>query len=116
MNRFSIQSAFGSIFFVLGVCMLLKACHFVTLATKTEGVIISIGNRDDGDGGQSWYPTFSFTDTAGKTHMQPSSFGSTPCFFRPGQRVTVLYDPAVPTHAEIDSFITVWFFPCLFMA
>jgi hypothetical protein len=60
------------------------------------------------------HPVFVFTDVAGIEHRCRSPYGSSPCFYAPGEQVTVLYDAAVPTHAKIDSFESIWLFPFAF--
>ena len=112
--RFPISVIMGVVFLVAGLCMFAKAYDFVAHATKTTGKVVAI-DHGDADGATTLHPVFMFTDAAGVEHKCRSPYGSSTYSFVPGEQVTVLYDPAVPTHAEIDSFRSIWLFPLLFM-
>jgi hypothetical protein len=109
-----IDVVFGGLFFVAGFCMFLNAYYFVSNATKTTGTIVNLESDDTSDG-TTYHPVFVFTNAAGTEYRCRSSHGSFPCIFRPGDSVSVVYDAAVPTHAEINSIRTIWSFPFIFM-
>ena len=113
-TRFPITVIIGSVVFIIGFCMLTRAYHFVAHATKTTGKVVAI-DHGDADGVTTVHPVFVFTDAAGIEHRCRSPYGSSTFFFAPGEQVTVLYDAAVPTHAKIDSFQSIWLFPLVFM-
>lgn len=50
-------------------------------------------------------PVVRFTSAAGQEVEFQSAFGSRPAMHKVGQRVRVLYDPAEPHNAEIDSAV-----------
>ena len=112
--RFPISIVMGVVFFVIGFCMLAKAYDFVTHATKTNGKVVTIEQGDANDV-TTLHPVFVFTDAVGTEHRCRSPYGSSTFFHVPGQQITVLYDAKVPTHAEIDSFESIWLFPFIFM-
>lgn len=60
------------------------------------------------------YPVFSFRDAKGTSHMVTSSTGSGKPAYEAGQEVPVLYDPAAPDSARINSFSNLWLFPVAF--
>jgi hypothetical protein len=103
----------GSVFLIAGLYMFAKAWHFVSHATRTTGTIIKLESSDTSDG-TTFHPVFVFTNAAGTEYRCRSPHGSYPCFFKPGERVSVVYDAAVPTHAEINSIQTMWSFPFIF--
>jgi hypothetical protein len=113
-DRFSISVIMGVVFLVSGIYMLAKACDFVSHANKTSGRVVSI-ETGDADDATTFHPVFIFTDAAGVEHRCRSPYGSSAFFFKPGEQVKILYDAAVPTHAEIDSFQSIWLFPFMFM-
>jgi hypothetical protein len=112
--RFPITVIIGCVFFISGLCMLAKAYDFVTHATRTSGKVVAI-DQGDADDVSTIHPVFVFTDATGVEHRCRSPYGSSWFFFAPGQRVPILYDPAVPTHAEIDSFESIWLFSFISM-
>lgn len=58
-------------------------------------------------------PVVAFTGPNGPVEFQ-SSVGSSPPAFRVGEVVTVLFDPARPTEAQLDSFMDKWLVPGVF--
>ncbi len=64
--------------------------------------------------GGAYYPEFSFTARDGSTHVVLSGDGSSPCPFSEGQSVVILYDPADPSTAKIDTFGQMWLSALLF--
>lgn len=55
-------------------------------------------------------PVVAFSGPGGPVEFQ-SEIGSSPPAFRVGEAVTVLYDPAAPTKAQLDSFWDKWLLP-----
>lgn len=62
---------------------------------------------DTGD----YAPEFTFESGDGAKHVVVSKFGSSPCPYAVGQEISVLYDPANPGDAEVNSFGTLWVLP-----
>jgi hypothetical protein len=105
----------GGLIAIAGMFWLARTRSFVMGAVKTPGVVIAMERRESSEGGATFTPVFTFTDGVGLVHTQRSSFGSSTFSFEPGEKVTVLYDPATPKRSNIDSFQTVWLGP-LFIA
>lgn len=72
--------------------------------TRTTGTILGLRNMGDG----VLAPIFSFRTINGTEIIHRSSSGRSPCPFKIGQTVEVLYDPANPNRASIDSLTQKW--------
>jgi hypothetical protein len=101
--------ALGGLIALGGTMELMRTARFVDHATKVIGQIVTLG-PDEGTEGVIHYPTFTFSDASGIVHTQRSSFGG-PFSYLKGERVDILYDPAKPEHASIDSQMTLWSMP-----
>ncbi len=99
---------------MLLVCLLTyrHTSRFVEDALPADGTIVELIERE-GEDGPYFYPVFTFTDDAGATQKIYSSHGSFPPRHKVGDSVTVLYDPADPEDAKINSFMSIWFWPFL---
>src|SRR5690242_17263438 len=109
----------GLIFTVIGIGMLvggaywgLRTKHFVENAKRTNGRVIEMVAKRDDDG-TTWSPKVEFTPEGGQLTTFTSSSSSNPPSHREGDVVRVLYDPANPGKASIDSFMDLWFGPLL---
>ncbi|HXI71453.1 MAG TPA: DUF3592 domain-containing protein [Verrucomicrobiae bacterium] len=107
-ERFPITVIMGIVFLVAGFFMFAKTYDFVVHATKTVGQVVAMDHEDTEDG-MMLHPVFVFTDAEGIEHRCRSPHGSSLLFTAVGQQVAVLYDAADPKHAEIDSFLSIWF-------
>ena len=61
-----------------------------------------------------WRPVVRFVTATGEPVTFSSSVASRPARFRVGDQVRVLYDPASPSHAAIDSFVDSLAIPLMF--
>jgi len=93
-----------------GTVWLAYTFWFVDHAAKAQGQIVGMQPRR-GEHGIQYAPVFTFNDAGGVTHTQICSVSSSSYSYETGQKVAVLYDPARPVHANIDSFETIWLFP-----
>lgn len=59
-------------------------------------------------------PVFTFQDTKGASHTVTSSTGSSKPAYKAGDQIRVLYDPADPQKARINTFSDLWLFPVVF--
>jgi hypothetical protein len=66
-------------------------------------VVDTVVRQDPGDNSVFSYPVVAFTDREGKDHTVKVSEGSSPPEWAAGDAVTVLYDPAYPEGARIES-------------
>lgn len=76
--------------------------------TAAGSVIDLIGERDS-DGGTVYYPRVRYVTRSGETVEFTAAVGSSPPSFDVGEEVSVLYDPAAPEEARIDTFFQLWF-------
>lgn len=81
--------------------------------TRVEGEVIELLRSRDSDGDVTYRPHVRFTTLAGDTLEFTSTMGSNPAAFDVGERVVVIYNPASPRDARIDSFFQLWFAPLL---
>jgi hypothetical protein len=83
--------------------------RFIDRAARAPGTVVRVLEEvDAGDGGKSYYPVVQFRAPAGAPVEFRSHFGSNPAGYRPGDPVTVLYEPDAPDRAEIADFWPLW--------
>jgi uncharacterized protein DUF3592 len=108
---------FTAIFLVVGLGLLggsvysiLSTRAFLANAISADGVVIGLEERwDSDDGGYTYYPRVRFQTEGGQFHEFTGDVGSSPPSFDIGETVEVLFDPAAPASARIDSFMQLWF-------
>ncbi|PLK22903.1 hypothetical protein C0V72_12280 [Porphyrobacter sp. TH134] len=79
--------------------------RLATIGVATPGVVADVVGRGGGRKGPVYYPLVRFTDSLGRSRQFVGTIGTKPSSYERGERVTVIYDPADPTDAMIDSFI-----------
>jgi Protein of unknown function (DUF3592) len=112
---------FTAIFLLVGLGMLgggayngVSTFHFLGNAVSASGVVIDLEARwDSDDGGYTYYPRVRFATEGGRPFEFTGNVGSSPASFDVGEEVRVLFDPAEPSKASIDSFMQLWFTPLL---
>jgi hypothetical protein len=82
--------------------------HQIETDARADGVVIDLIVSRDSDS-ETYHPRVRFTTAKGQSLEFTSSVGSRPPGFDIGEHVTVLYDPADPEDASIDSFFQLWF-------
>ncbi len=103
----------GTLIAVVGAVWLLHTCWFVSHAARAAGIIVQLDVSTDSEGGTSYYPVFSFTDTNGSTFTRRSEIGSGYFKFNPGDKVSILYSLENPEKCNIETFVTVWMPPLI---
>lgn len=93
-----------------GIYSFLSTRDFIGEAATTGGVVIDLEREHDADGNHSYYPRVQF-EANGRSYQFRGQVGSGRGTFKVGEQVEVLYDPADPHHARINSFVQLWFFP-----
>jgi len=83
---------------VLGVVIMVNARRFRRRAVRVPGRIVAMRVR-----GSMYYPVVAFTTLDGRYVETGTNFGSSPPPGRVGDAVYVLYDPADPARARVDS-------------
>lgn len=88
--------------------------EFVARAAHAQGEVTGLeASRSGSDSSPTYHPTVRFSAADGIEVTFRSSTGTNPPAHRVGDKVPVLYEPADPQHAEIDSFVDVWLAPLI---
>jgi len=110
----AIFTPIGLIFAAIGGWFFVQDRQLAADGLRAEGYVIEVVVSRDSDGSSSYKPVVEFTDAEGRTHRFTSSISSSPPAHSPGERVEVIYSPADPNEAMIDSFIDRHLFPLVF--
>lgn len=86
--------------------------RFLDQAVKTEATVVDVEKRASDDGSM-YYPVFSFSDKNGNSHIIHSKTGSYPPAYKPGDTVSIFYDPQIPEKTRLDSFVCLWLGPVI---
>jgi len=97
-----ILAGLGLVFGLIGGGITRNAREFRRRAQRTRGLVVGLRASRATDG-TVYYPAIRFTTIYGQQVEAETTYGSNPPPARPGQEVTVLYDPARPTRIRIDS-------------
>jgi hypothetical protein len=84
-----------------------------TKGVTTPGVVTSMEESSDSEGGCCVYSPVIEFQAAGQNYSFEGSNASDPPAYRVGQKITVRYDPANPDTAQIDNFFERWLFPII---
>ncbi len=112
------------VFFLVGFLLLGLAAVFTwrtsnfikrsQSATGTVTTMVPVISRDsDSKQTTSYAPVFSFKAANGETYSVTSHTSSNPPSFAVNDEVEVLYDPADPQHARINTFVQLWLLPVI---
>lgn len=104
----------GLLFAAIGGWFFVEDRQLAAEGLRAEGQVIELVSVRDSDGGSTYKPVVEFTDADGRTHRFTSSFSSSPPAHSPGERIEVIYLPADPGRAVIDSFLGRHLFPLIF--
>ena len=109
----------AGVFFVVGLGMLSGGvalwrsnAAFAARAVKADGVVTDFKfsqSRGSRSGGGTYAPVVTFKTGDGRKVNLISPFGSSKPGYNLGDHVGVLFDPADPEQAHIDSFMSKWF-------
>lgn len=104
--------AMGLVTFGIGAALLAVAGNFFLsdsrLAAKggrAEGIVTEVESFYNSRSKVMYRPHVAFTDSAGRRRAFTSRLSSNPPGYEAGEVVGVIYDPADPAQAEIDSFV-----------
>ena len=101
----------GVLSVIIGFISLAHTIWFATHSSKADGQIIAMNPSVGDNGAKEYQPVYTFSEVSGIVHTQVCTASSSDLFFKTGDKVTVLYNPASPTHSDIDSFDTMWLQP-----
>lgn len=101
--------------FLVGGCLMLagagafalRARAFVARAATAEGTVVDLVGGASGNS-TAWYPVIAFETADRRSVRFRSAAGTNPPAYAPGEPVRVLYDPANPKDARIDSKFMIW--------
>lgn len=104
--------------FALGLGLISGILHQRDLAAYTgraTGVVVAFHRLGIATAQHTptYAPVVQFTTASGEPKRFTSNVATNPPRFSIGQRVSVAYDPANPSHATIDSFFDNWMFPLI---
>ena len=86
--------------------------RFIGEAVAADGMVVGLEERwDSDDNDYTYYPQVEFQTEDHRTIAFTSDTGSRPAAFDVGEPVRVLFDPARPEAARIDSFFQLWLLP-----
>ena len=85
----------------------------IARADKADGTVVDLIGEQDSDGDTMYYPRVRYVTRYGNPVEFTGSVGSSPAAFDVGESVGVLYDPAAPEEARIDTFFQLWFAPLI---
>ncbi|WP_432201726.1 DUF3592 domain-containing protein [Erythrobacter sp. W53] len=106
--------AFGLLFAGIGGYTYIADQQMAETALRAPGTVIALDRRRGSEGGTTYAPVVEWTDRDGTRHEFTSSTSSSPASFSRGEAVTVMYDPAKPGQAKIDSFGQRFMLPLVF--
>jgi len=114
-------STFQSIGYLLILCGLIAftaaAIAFrqrqfaATRWASTQGMVVDVTSHAITPGNPYFFPVIEYTTLEGQTFRFEADLGSYPSTPSRGQKVAVLYDPANPQHARLNSVLARWFVP-----
>jgi Protein of unknown function (DUF3592) len=97
--------AVAAVLVAVGVWRWRESRAFAASASRAQGVVVELVSGSSGTQAAAplSYPVVRYRAMDGREVVFRSGFGSRPSLWRPGQTVTVLYDPADPQAARIES-------------
>lgn len=96
--------AFGLLFTGLGSWFYLGDLDLAMSGDEAEGRVVSFESSYNSDSGTTYRPVVEYEDASGRVHRFTGGVGSSPKAYDRGETVDVIYDPASPEDALLDSF------------
>ena len=90
-----------------------NARAFRATALEAEGTVVDLAGERNSDGKTMYSPVVEFTTADGRTLQFTGSTSSNPPSWSRGDTAKVLYQPANPEQARLDSFMETWFGPLI---
>ncbi len=92
----------GVIGLIVGLYYRRRVRRLLRVGRDAEGTIVGLRREAAGEG-VNWFPVVQFDAADGTRYAFTSEVGVVPLFRRKGQKVKVVYDPAMPMEAMIRS-------------
>lgn len=106
---------FSALFTFLGFVQVRKAKRLTRTGTRAIATVIRNRYSTDSDGDATYIPVVEFFTADRKTITLELSFGNLVKPARIGKKVEVIYNPANPAEAEVNSFFRLVVGPWLFI-
>ncbi len=118
----------GLIFAAFGIGALVRARRFAARASRATGTVVDVTTRwynpnafnttgsFSARGGWLRFPVVRYETAEGRPVTFTSRTGTSPSPYKPGRQVPVLYDPANPRDARINTFMMTGLLPGCFVA
>jgi hypothetical protein len=84
----------------------------LTQGGEANGSVVQMISSEDSDGGVTYAPVIEYR-VQGRTYTYKSSNYTNPPAYHMGQQVEMVYDPAHPDQARINTFFELWLVPIL---
>ena len=97
-----------------GICLItgcvsyFRNAAFARGALRVQGKVVRVEEQRGHDGEITFLSVFEIHDAAGAPHTIRDSVASRPASHTVGDSVSVLFDPAAPDTARLDSFASLW--------
>ena len=116
-----ISRIIGGLLLLMAVAWLIVAavCYhfanrFASRAIACQGTVVQMNSRTGDNGNTTYYPVFTYTDSAGTLRTSTSSSASNPPEYSVGDKISLLYDPHDPQDVRTNSFAGLWLLPTIF--
>jgi hypothetical protein len=97
---------------VLGIWYTYTSYRFSTNGVEVESTVVRLESSSSSEGGTTYSPVYSYT-VNGQKYEYESVNSSNPPAHEVGEQVTLLYDPAHPDKARVNSFFEMWLVPII---
>jgi hypothetical protein len=111
----------AAVFGIIGLGLLIGDCFFysstqkfISKAKSAQGTVTDLiykrssSSSSSSSNSGSYFPVIQFQDEKGEQVVFQSSTGSNPPSYSVGQAVEILFDPANPQDARVNSFFSKW--------
>ena len=115
ITTFAFVFIISSVFIGIGVWLLTSNSNLIEHGISADGIISTLVQKTDSEGGRTWYPVVEFTTNNGKQFSKEMTFGSSPPAYNTGDAVEVLYYAGNPDSAVINSYFQMYVFPWIFI-
>jgi len=101
----------GLAFFLAAAVAVVKRQSATANWKSAQGTVVDVATRSVTPGNPYSFPVIEFTTPTGQTIRFEADLGFYPSPPKRGQQVLVLYDPAAPQQAKLNSAVARWFVP-----
>ncbi|MGY4771627.1 DUF3592 domain-containing protein [Kribbella sp. CWNU-51] len=104
----------GAVLLGLGVTEIVTTRQFLATASAADDVVVRVDTTTDKEGDSYYHPVVRFITAGGRVVQYTDSVGDgSPRAHRVGESVRVLYDPANPQEAQLDTWSNRWLGPTI---